>query len=160
MPKKERSEQGGIATGYDHALAKLQKYCAYQDRCHKEVRTKLLQLKVYGEDLENIMSDLIQEDYLNEERYARSYVRGKYRMKKWGREKIRMELKQKQISDYCIKKGFTEIEEGEYLENLESLLEKYVLQYDKHEGYVKRQKIYAALRRKGYTNEEVLAVLN
>lgn len=108
----------------DEALAKLQRYCAYQDRCHKEVRTKLLDLGMRGHDLEEIMADLIIENFLNEERYARSFVRGKYRIKKWGRTKIRRELKQKNISAYCMKMGFSEIEEEEYYNNLVSILEK------------------------------------
>ncbi len=145
---------------YDLNVVKMQKYCAYQDRCHSEVRNKLLQLKVYGDDLENIMSDLIQQDYLNEERFACSYVRGKYRMKKWGRDKILMELKKRRISAYCIKKGMAEIDEEEYLQNLESLFVKYKAQYDGQPEFVKKQKVYGALRRKGYGNDEVAGVMS
>jgi len=65
-------------------LEKLRRYCAYQDRCHQEVRQKLLSLKMYGDDLEEIITELINEDFLNEERYAQSFARGKFRMKKWG----------------------------------------------------------------------------
>ncbi len=117
MDKKKRTY-----TSKEDALDKLQKYCAYQDRCHKEVRTKLLDLGIYGEDLENVMADLISEDFLNEERFARSYARGKFRMKKWGRNKIRRELKSRQISEYCIKKGMKEIEQAEYEAVLLALL--------------------------------------
>lgn len=110
----------------DDALEVLKKYCVYQDRCHSEVRTRLLKLKIYGEDLEDIIVDLIQDDFLNEERFAKSYVRGKYRMKSWGRYKIERALKEKRVSDYCIRKGMEEILEEEYLENLERLLRKRV----------------------------------
>jgi len=116
---------------YDKALLKLQHYCAYQDRCHQEVRTKLLNIKVYGDELESIITDLIKDDFLNEERFARSFCRGKFRMKKWGRNKILQGLKLKRISPYCIKKGMTEIEEDEYLETLKSILEKNI---EKHKS--------------------------
>lgn len=113
-----------ILTEKDRALSKLQKYCAYQDRCHQEVRTKLIELKIYGEDLEEIISDLITDNFLNEERFARSYARGKFRMKNWGKTKIKIELKKRNISSYCIKKAMEEIDEEGYLEGLYKLLEK------------------------------------
>ena len=116
---------------YEKALLKLQHYCAYQDRCHQEVRTKLLDIKVYGDELENIMTDLIRDDFLNEERYAKSYCRGKFRMKKWGKNKILQGLKLKRISAYCIKKGMTEIEDDEYIGTLLSILDRNI---EKHKS--------------------------
>ncbi|NNE25315.1 MAG: RecX family transcriptional regulator [Saprospiraceae bacterium] len=104
------------------ALNKIKKYCAYQDRSHFEVRSKLLTLEVFGQDLEDIMLTLIQENYLNEERFAKSFIRGKFRMKRWGRQKIKQALYQHQISEYCMKLGMKEIDEQEYLEVLESIL--------------------------------------
>lgn len=106
------------------ALAKLQKYCAYQDRCHQEVRSKLLDLGIYGDDLEEIISELITEKFLNEERFARSFARGKFRIKRWGKVKIEQELKKKQVSVYCIKKGLSEIEEEDYQQALEEIIQK------------------------------------
>lgn len=108
----------------DKALDKLRKYCAYQDRCHKEVRNKLLELKIYGDELEEVISILIQDNYLNEERFSKSFVRGKYRYKKWGRIKIESALKSKNISAYCIRKGLEEIDDEEYFGHLKSLIEK------------------------------------
>jgi len=107
---------------HDVALAKLQHYCAYQDRCHQEVRSKLLDLGMRGHDLEVIISELIEENFLNEERFARSYARGKFRIKRWGRIRIRQELRRRNISAYCIKKGMSEIDETDYLNTLESVL--------------------------------------
>ncbi len=107
------------------ALQKLKMYCAYQERCHSEVRSKLLSLKVYGDTLEEVILSLVQEDYLNEERYARSYARGKHRIKKWGRNKITQELKSKGVSAYCIKKGLSEIEYDHYIESLNDVVFKY-----------------------------------
>jgi regulatory protein len=108
----------------EEGLIRLQQYCAYQERCHQEVRTKLIELGVYGLDLENVMTELIRENFLNEERFARSYAGGKFRVKKWGRKRIVMELKARHISDYCIKKGLSEIVEADYRDTLEQLLEK------------------------------------
>lgn len=111
----------------EEAYDKLQRYCAYQDRCHQEVRTKLLSLQIYGDWLEEIMSDLIDENFLNEERFAINYARGKYRIKGWGKNKILRELKARRISDYCIKKAMKEVDdEGGYNETLQRHLEKYI----------------------------------
>ncbi|MCB0519639.1 MAG: RecX family transcriptional regulator [Lewinellaceae bacterium] len=106
------------------ALVKLQRYCAYQERCHQEVRSKLLELGVFGDDLENIVAQLIEDNFLNEERYARTFARGKFRMKQWGRNRIIQELKLRGIPDYCIRKAMEEIGKGEYAEALENLLAK------------------------------------
>lgn len=109
------------------ALEKLKRYCAYQERCHQEVRTKLLSLKIYGDWLEEIIVQLVEENYLNEERYARSYARGKHNIKLWGKTKIKTELKRRKISDYCIRKAMEEIDEEEYEKNLNRVIDKYIL---------------------------------
>jgi regulatory protein len=100
------------------ALLKLANYCAYQERCHSEVKNKLHELGVYYNDAEQVMAELIVQNYLNEERFAKAFVGGKFRIKKWGRNKIRQELKQKQVSSYCIEQGMKEIEMDNYLEVL------------------------------------------
>ena len=112
--KKYISQQEGLIS--------LQKYCAYQERCHREVRTKLLSLGIYGEHLEEIIGNLIEEDYLNELRFAKTYARGKFRMKAWGRIKIIQSLKQKGITDYCIKEALKEINIDDYKEALHLIL--------------------------------------
>ncbi|MCF8237281.1 MAG: RecX family transcriptional regulator [Saprospiraceae bacterium] len=106
----------------EEILMKMQRYCDYQDRCHQEVRSKLIRLQVYGDELEEIMAILIDEDLLNEERFARSFARGRHRIKSWGRHRISQELKKRQISDYCIRKAMEEIDEEEYMKNLEMVL--------------------------------------
>jgi len=139
----------------EEAIVKMQRYCSYQDRCHQEVRYKLVALKVYGDQLEEVMSQLIQDGYLSDERYARSYARGKYRMKKWGRLRIQRELKSKQISNYCIKKALEEIDdEGDYEETLMEIIEKYYAQrIGKYESYILRQKTYKHALSKGFESE-------
>ena len=106
------------------ALKKLQRYCAYQERCHQEVRNKLLDLGIYGDDLEDIIADLITDNFLNEERFAKIYAGGKFRIKKWGRVRITRELKLRKISAYCIKKAMEEIEEPDYIKTLNEIFDK------------------------------------
>ena len=113
-----------IITYKDIALQKLMHYCAYQERCHQEVRAKLISLEIYGGDLEEIIDELITENFLNEERFAKAYAGGKFRMKKWGKIRIKQELKRRKISDYCIKKAMQEIDEEGYMEGLYALIEK------------------------------------
>ncbi len=145
------------------ALEKLRRYCAYQERCHQEVRSKLLSLKVYGDELEEIISDLIDDNFLNEERFAKAYARGKFRMKRWGRMRIRQELKRRHISEYLIKKGMAEIDEDEYMEVMQELIEKYMQrQIGQHPALV-RKKTANHLFSKGYESHLVydyLAKLN
>ncbi len=106
------------------ALAKAQRYCALQERCHSEMRSKLLEWGVRGDTLEQVLAELIAEGFLNEERYACAFARGKFRIKGWGRNRIEQELRLRRVSDYCIRKALAEIEDGEYRDTLEKLLRK------------------------------------
>jgi len=119
-------------------LERARKYCVYQERCHFEVRSKLLEWKIYGEELEEIMADLITENFLNEERYAKAYVSGKFKINHWGRKKIIQGLKAKQISNYSIQKGLEVIDDTEYDNVVAALIEKR-----------KREK-------KGHTNAQII----
>lgn len=101
------------------------RYAALQERSHLEVRNKLQSWGYYGDELEEIVADLILKDFLNEERFARAYAHGKFVMNHWGRRLIRKGLKQKGISEPCIRMGMEEIDEEEYRQTLVSLLTKY-----------------------------------
>ena len=143
------------------ALEKLQKFCAYQERCHHEVRSKILDLKIYGEWLEEIMAELVRDGYLNELRYARAYVGGKYRIKKWGRNKIIVELKRRKVSEYCIRKGLEEIDENLYYENLISMIKKYKSRLKPASTeWQKKNKIYQFAINKGFESELVRTAVN
>ncbi|HJS55315.1 MAG TPA: RecX family transcriptional regulator [Chitinophagaceae bacterium] len=102
----------------EQVYQKLRHYCAYQDRCHSEVKAKAFTLGMRRNDSEELTSRLIEEGCLNEERYARSFAGGKFRMKQWGRLKIKAELKKKQVSSYCIAAALDEIDEHKYRETL------------------------------------------
>ena len=132
------------------ALARLQKYCAYQDRCHQEVRSKLVEIGIYGDDLEEIIVDLIQDKFLDEQRFALSFARGKFRYKKWGRIRIRRELKMRDISDYCMKKAMAEIEEEDYIQTIQTLLTKKDQQIKEKNPFKRRKKLADYVIGKGY----------
>ena len=108
----------------EQAYQKLRHYCAYQDRCHSEVKTKAFSLGMKRTDVEGLLSRLIEEGCLNEERFARSFAGGKFRIKQWGRIKIRSELKKKQISNYCIGAALEEIDDSKYEEVLHKMAKK------------------------------------
>jgi regulatory protein len=103
-------------------LAHIQKYCAYQERSQQEVRDKLYSFGLHRREVELIISQLISENYLNEERFAIAYAGGKFRMKQWGRNKKKASLKQKKISDYCIRKALNEINSRDYGKALDKLI--------------------------------------
>ncbi len=144
----------------DLNLGAIQHYCAYQERCHSEVRNKLLELGFRGIALEEAIASLIAENFLNEERFARSYTRGKFRIKQWGRKKIIHELKLKKVSEYCIKKGLLEIDEQEYQSTLQSLFEKKAAELKSEKNvWIRKQKVQRYLIQKGYEQELVSELL-
>jgi regulatory protein len=132
------------------ALILLQKYCAFQERCHREVRTKLLSLGIYGESLEEIISSLIEDDFLNELRFAKTYARGKFRMKAWGRIKIIQSLKLKGVTDYCIKEAMKEINPEDYKESLCIILEQQLEKYPGLSSFEKKNKAFRYALSRGF----------
>ena len=137
------------------ARLKIENYCAYQERCHKEVRDKLYQYGLAGTDVEQIISDLIQSNLLNEERYSKAYAGGKFRTKKWGRRRIIMELKRRDISEYCINKALVAIPELDYQNALETLIVKYLPRIKARNQYEINAKVASYCIGKGYESELV-----
>lgn len=135
-------------------LQAIQHYCAYQERCHSEVRHKLLELHFRGGQLEDAIASLIADNFLNEERFARSYCRGKFKLKQWGRKKIVQALQQKQVSVYCIRQGLKEIDDTEYIQTLNKLLKKKLEEYKKapHPA-IRKQKSIRYLLQRGFEYE-------
>ena len=142
----------------EQALQKLRHYCAYQERSHAEVKEKLYSFGLRKQVVEECLAQLIEEDYLNEERFAKQFAGGKFRMKQWGRIRIKHALKQKQVSEYCIKKGLKEIDESDYVKTLEKLARRKWGQV-KEGGYVKQGKTTDYLLQKGYEPELVRQVV-
>ncbi len=98
----------------EEAKRSLERYCVYQDRCHQEIERKLKEMRMIPEARELILLHLMKHDFLNEERFARSFARGKFRIKQWGRSRIERELKQRDISAYNVKAGLSEISPEAY----------------------------------------------
>ncbi len=137
---------------YDLNIAreKIQAYCAYQERCHLEVEKKLRSWGLISDAVDMLLAELMQHNFLNEERYARSFARGKFRIKKWGRIKIKLELKKRSIYAKCIEYAMQEIDAGAYYETLkEVLLKKSLLEKESH-PYKRKEKLTRYLVSRGY----------
>ena len=143
----------------EQALQKLKHYCGYQDRCHAEVRSKLYELGVRKAEHDEIIATLIEEDYLNEERFAIAFAGGKFRMKQWGRVKIKYELKQKQVSEYNIKNALKQIIEEQYRKTLLELAEEKYEDLKGEQWMLRKKKTMDYLLQKGYESELITQII-
>lgn len=141
------------------AKIKLARYCAYQERSQKEVRKKLNELGIYGDDAEEVIAELITDNFINEERFAKAFIGGKFRVKRWGRNKILSAIRQYDVSDYCIRKGMKEIDEEHYKSTLENLIESKNESVQEENLFVKRNKIAKFVIAKGFEPELVWQIL-
>jgi len=148
----DKSEINNQAEKY---FQKIKHYCAYSERSHYEVKEKLYSFGLYKIKVEELMARLIEENFLNEERYAKAFARGKFNQNKWGKIKIEYELKQKRVSSYNIKIGLKEIDAEEYKKVLQrSATEKWKAL--KNEQYINCQaKTTRYLLQKGFENDLV-----
>lgn len=137
------------------ATKKLEGYCAYQERCHKEVVAKLWEMKMIPEAIDQIVVHLINEDYLNEERFAKSFARGKFMIKKWGKNRIKAELKQRHISSYNIKSALEEIDPETYILTLDALADKRMGQISEKDHQKRRRKLADYLLYRGWESNLV-----
>jgi regulatory protein len=137
------------------AKGKIQRYCAYQERSHHEVRNKLYEYGLYSQDVNELITDLITDGFLNEERYAKAFAGGKFRMKKWGRIKITNALEAHGLSKNCIRIGLKEIGDDDYAKTLNSILEKKSVEVEAENIFVKRDKLSKYAIQKGYEPELV-----
>ena len=144
----------------DQIKAKMEHYCAYQDRCHFDVEKKLREFFLIPEARDEILLGLMQEKFLDEERFAKSFVRGKFRIKHWGRKKIVQELKKRNISEYLIKKGLEEIDSAEYFTTMETLLRKKKESLSSKNDYEIQNKLISFMMNKGYEYELIKEVID
>jgi regulatory protein len=143
------------------ALPKLKKYCAYQERCHQEVLEKLYGYGVYKNDAQEIISQLIEEDYLNEERFALRFASGKFRMKQWGKMKIKYQLKKKNVSEYCIKKALLSIDKVDYKKVLYKLADAKLATLKSEKNiFIEKRKLQDFLLQRGFETELVREIVN
>ena len=146
--------------GTEKAWQKIKHYCAYQERSHTETREKLYSFGLYKQEVETLLSRLIEEDYLNEERYAIAFAGGKFRMKQWGRVKIKYELQQKRVSPYCIKKALTAIEEPDYEACLQKLAKAKLATLKSEKNiFVKKTKLRNYLLQKGFEANLIMKIV-
>lgn len=141
------------------ALIKLQSWCAYQERSQQEARDKLYELGMWPEAVENILAKLIEDNFLNEERFAIAFARGKFALKKWGKIKIRMELKQKRVSDYCLRKALQQIDDAEYMATLKKLIDSKRRSISEKNPVRLKYKLMSYALSKGYEKDLVFDVL-
>ncbi|WP_175473502.1 regulatory protein RecX [Algibacter pectinivorans] len=132
------------------ATRKLEHYCAYQERCHQEVRKKLESLHMIPEAIDVIMVHLLEHNFLNEERFAKTFVSGKFRIKAWGRRRLTLELKKKDIGKVNINQALAEIENTEYIEVFNTLAEKKVNLITEPNIYKKKKKLIDYLLYRGW----------
>ncbi|MBO0321266.1 RecX family transcriptional regulator [Muricauda sp. CAU 1633] len=137
------------------ATKKMEHYCAYQERCHYEVVEKLKGMRMIPEAIDQIVGHLIQENYLNEERFAKSFAHGKFNIKKWGRKRIVLELKQRQISTFNIKSALAEITEEDYHNTLDGLAKKRLEQIKESNPLKRKKKLADYLLYRGWESHLV-----
>ena len=139
---------------------KLQYYCSYQDRCHKEVTEKLKTFNVKQHESNQIISNLINDNYLNESRFSESFVRGKFKIKNWGKIRIISELKRRNISPYNITLGLKEVEDQDYLNKFEEIFKKKLSSLSNLSSDVKKKKIISYLQYRGWESNLIYSKIN
>lgn len=139
---------------------KLKRYCSYQDRCHSEVEKKLKEFDLIEEAKNKILFNLINENYLNESRFSENFVRGKFKIKNWGKIKIVQELKSRNISDINIKRGLMEIDEVEYKNKLENIFNKKLSSLGNQSVINKKKKIFSYLSYRGWETNLIYEKIN
>lgn len=144
----------------DEVKRKIEFYCVYQDRCHKDVEKKLRDYNLIPEAREYVLLHLLEHNFLNEERFSKSFARGKFRIKKWGKQRIVRELKQREISSYNIKTALKEIDEQDYIATLYSLIEKKNNFLSETNLFKKKKKIIDHLLYKGFETNLIFEAVN
>lgn len=144
----------------EEALLKLRNYCAYQERCHQEVRQKLIGMRMIPEAIDQIIVHLLEHNFLNEERFAKTYVRGKFRIKKWGRRRLILELRKKDVGKFNIDQALKEIDDAEYIETFTALAEKRLTYIKETNKLKKKKKLADYLLYRGWESHLVYEKVN
>jgi regulatory protein len=152
-PKKKR------ITDVKEALVKAEYYCVYQERSQQEMRDKLYELGMYPSGVEQVISHLIADNFLNEERFAKAYAQGKFKMKAWGRNKIKQGLKLKRVPDKLINKALQQIDGDDYLKTLEQIITKKQEQIHESDSFKRRYKLQQYAMSRGFESDLISDVL-
>lgn len=142
------------------AKRKAESYCAYQERAQQEVRNKLYEWGLHQEEVENIIVQLIEDNFLNEERFAKAYTLGKFRMKGWGKIKIKQHLKAKNVSEPLIRLALKEIKEEEYHQKIEETVKKKIKKPISSISFLEKSKLYTYLQSKGFEKDIIYNAIN
>ncbi|MDD3723050.1 MAG: regulatory protein RecX [Lutibacter sp.] len=137
----------------------MENFCAYQERCHKEVAQKLCDLRMIPEAKDKITLHLLQHNFLNEERFSKAFARGKFSMKNWGKVRIVNELKFRNISPYNIKTALKEIDDEDYLKTIQKVAKKKYAVIKEPNSFKKRSKLLTYLSSKGYESELIYDIV-
>ena len=140
-------------------LKKAAYYCAYQERCQQDLRNKLYQWGLHSQDVEELITLLIEDNFINEERFAKAFSSGKFHILKWGKVKIKNELKQRNISEYCICKGLEEIGNTEYQKTLKNIITKKLKEIKGKNKFQIMNKVASFAISKGYESELVFEIM-
>lgn len=151
--KENPEEPSGKSWTAAEAKVKIASYCAYQERCQKEVRDKLYEYGLSSIEVEKLVTFMVLEGFLNEERFARAFSRGKFRLKRWGKRRIENELKLHQLNDTCIKLGLQEIDKQEYWDTLLFIAEKKWVNIPEKDPYNRKMKLVQYLTYKGFETD-------
>ena len=157
--KDEEYKVRKIKLGLPAAIEKIKYWCAYQERSHFETKNKLFELGLNIEEADEALSVLITENFLNEERFAETYARGKFRIKHWGKIKIKLELKHKKVSDYSINKALKQIDANEYYEVLSKVVRRKLKESKEKVAYKKNYKVLQYAVSRGFETALVQEVL-
>ena len=144
----------------DELQSKMEHYCVYQDRCHQEIERKMKEYQMIPEAKEKILLHLMRHDFLNEERFSKSFARGKFRIKNWGKQRIIRELKIKNISSYNIKTALKEIDEELYVKTIEKIAISKNNTIKESNLFKKNKKIYDYLYRKGFESSLIIETIS
>ena len=142
------------------AQRKLEHYCSYQERCHKEVIQKLQNMNMIPQAIDVIVVHLLDKNFLNEERFAKAFVRGKFRIKKWGKYRITRELKQRDISKTLITSAIKQISDADYLASFHELAERKALTIKESNTQKKKKKLADYLLYRGWESHLVYDKVN
>ncbi|NRF41486.1 regulatory protein RecX [Pedobacter foliorum] len=156
----DSSKQQTVKLDKKAALAKAEHYCAYQERSQQEIRNKLYEWGLWKNEVEEIISELIQTNFLNEERFTMAYVSGKFKIKKWGKMKIKQGLKLKGVTEKMISNALKTIDYDEYLETILVLANKKLPSIKENDAYKRKYKLTSYLMGKGFESNLISEVLN
>jgi regulatory protein len=143
----------------EEAKRKMERYCVFQERCHREILQKLQQMRMIPEAIDEIIVHLIEHDFLNEGRFSENFALGKFRQKNWGKLRIRRELKARGIGDYLIRQALLKISDSDYLSALKLLVEKKSLQFEMLTLEEKNRKLYHYLAYRGWESDLIMEQL-